>query len=333
VYESFYGLRERPFNLTPDPRYLHLTAGHREALGNLVYGVSSRAAITLLIGEAGTGKTTLVRTALSQASERTAHVVLSNPTMTREEFVRFLAAQFELSADAASSKGAWLVELERSLRERDARGEITALLVDEGQSLPDELLEEIRLLSNIETDTTKLLPIVLIGQPELADRLNRPSLRQLKQRIALRCELRPFDLAGTASYIAARLRVARGLPANVFTQQAVAAIHEAARGIPRTINVLCENALLSGFAAGVRPIDARTVQDVCRDFHFDAEVREPEDTPVVVPAVPSIAQAPVPERADDEAPSAHAVGERPQRDLFKTFSGEARRLSFFRLKH
>lgn len=331
MYESFYGLRERPFNLTPDPRYLHLTAAHREALGNLVYGVSSRAAITLLIGEAGTGKTTLVRAALAQASQDTSHVVVSNPTMSRSDFVRFLAVQFELSEEAAASKGAWLIELEHVLRERQARGRTTALLIDEGQSLPDELLEEVRLLSNIETDTAKLLPIVLIGQPELGDRLNQPSLRQLKQRIALRCQLHPFDLAATASYIAARLRVARGLPANVFTQQAVAAIHEAAQGIPRTINVLCENALLSGFAAGMRPIDARTVQDVCRDFQFDPGNDHARETGTAVPAGPT-SEDPAPQPTEEEDASAQAVGEPPHRDLFKNFSGEARRLSFFRIK-
>lgn len=332
MYESFYGLRERPFNLTPDPRFLYLTAAHREALGNLTYGVASRSAITLLTGEAGTGKTTLVRSALAQARHDTSHIVVSNPTMTREEFVRFLAIRFELSDEAATSKGVWLVELEEALRKVEARGETIALLIDEAQSLPDALLEEVRLLSNIETDTVKLLPIVLIGQPELGERLNQPTLRQLKQRIALRCELHPFDLAASASYIAARLRVARGLPADVFTQQAVALIHEAAQGIPRTINVLCENALLSGFAAGVRPIDSRIVQDVCRDFRFgderSSEVQDPAPAPV--PTVPEeIAAEPPPALAG----AVEALAEAPHREMFRTFSGESRRLSFFWMKH
>ncbi len=328
MYETFYGLRERPFSLTPDPRFLYLTAAHREALGNLTYGVSSRSAITLLIGEAGTGKTTLVRAALSQARENTSHIVVSNPTMTRVDFVRFLAARFELSDEAAESKGVLLVELERVLSERDERGETTALLIDEAQSLPDELLEEVRLLSNIETNTAKLLPIVLIGQPELADRLNDSALRQFKQRIALRCELHPFDLAATASYIAARLTIAGGVPANVFTKQAVILIHQASQGIARTINVLCENALLSGFAAGVRPIDFRTVHDVCRDFRFEAPAGEGDH-------VIGVRDLPQHERTGTDAVhlATVAVPETPQRDMFSSISGEPlRRRSFFRMK-
>jgi general secretion pathway protein A len=270
VYEDFYGLKERAFSLTPDPRFLYMTPGHREALSNLMYGVAASRAITLLTGEAGTGKTTLVRTALANAQPGTSHVVVSNPRLTRGEFIGLLASEFGLSREAAQSKDVWLGELEVFLRERHAKGLITALVVDEAQSLPDNLLEEIRLLSNIETETEKLMPIVLTGQPELATRLNQPSLRQLKQRVALRCQLAPFDLAATVSYIAARLRTAGGQPSAVFTLQAAEYIHRAARGIPRTINVLCDNALLSGFAAGARPVGMKIVAEVCADFEFGA---------------------------------------------------------------
>jgi general secretion pathway protein A len=143
-------------------------------------------------------------------------------------------------------------------------------VIDEAQALPDEILEEIRLLANMETPTHKLLPVVLAGQPELAERLNEPRLRQLKQRIALRCELKPLDLSDTAAYIASRLRTAGGDPANIFTRQAVTLIHEYSHGLPRTISVMCDNALMSGFALDQRPVDGDIVLEVCRDFDLRA---------------------------------------------------------------
>ena len=195
MYERFYGLRELPFELTPNPQYLFLTERHRGALCNLQYGITARRGITLLIGEAGTGKTTLVHAALGLVNRDDARCVyLNNPTLTRAEFVQFLAHGFGLSADASQSKAVFLRELEHALLGRLSSGVVSALLIDEAQSLPHELLEEIRLLANMETDTQKLLPVVLAGQPELADRLNEPALRQLKQRVALRCDLGLLEL-------------------------------------------------------------------------------------------------------------------------------------------
>jgi general secretion pathway protein A len=267
MYQSFYGLREAPFELTPNPKFLFFTARHREALSNLQYGLSSAKAVTVLIGEAGTGKTTLLRAALE--SDRCRHVRtvnLHNPALTRTEFVQVLAHQFHLSSQAAGSKATLLSELEAALLERRARGEIAALVVDEAQSLSGELLEEIRLLANIETATEKLLPLVLAGQPELADRLNEPGLRQLKQRVALRCEVVPFELLETAAYIATRIKTAGGDASRLFSREAVMLIHEYSHGIARTISVMCDNALMSGLALGRRPIDREIVLEVCRDF-------------------------------------------------------------------
>src|SRR5215210_1531963 len=190
MYEQFFGFRERPFDLTPNPRYLVLTDVHREALSNLEYGIASRKGITLLLGEAGSGKTTLLRTAIEKQPARVHCTHLNNPALTRSEFVEMLAERFGLSQAARLSKTALLIELETVLKERRAAGETTVLIVDEAQSLSLELLEEIRLLANIETDEEKLLLVVLAGQPELSERLNERTLRQLKQRIALRCELR-----------------------------------------------------------------------------------------------------------------------------------------------
>jgi general secretion pathway protein A len=215
----------------------------------------------------GTGKTTLINAALeSERCQNVRCVYLNNPALTREEFIYMLATRFELGAEAAASKAVLLQALEGVLKERRARGEITALIVDEAQRLSTELLEEVRLLANIETPSQKLLPLVLAGQPELAARLEEPELRQLKQRVALRCEIAPFGLSETAAYIAGRIETAGGVPSRLFTREAVTLIHECSGGIPRTINVICDNALVSGMALDRRPVDRAMVLEVCEDF-------------------------------------------------------------------
>jgi general secretion pathway protein A len=269
MYEAFFGLQERPFELPPNPRFLYLAGRHREALINLQYGLGAARGLTLLVGEAGTGKTTVVESALAGIDRDSVEcVVLSNPTLTRAEFYEFLTIGFGLSPQAAASKTCFLVELRRHLEERHLAGCLSALVIDEAQSLPYELLEEVRLLSNIETSTVKLINVVLAGQPELADRLNDPRLRQLKQRISLRCELQPFDRIDTAAYIAGRLRIAGGQPAQIFSREAVLAVHAMSGGIPRTVNVICDNALIGGFAAQAKPIPQALVEEICRDFDF-----------------------------------------------------------------
>ncbi len=267
MYEHFYGLREAPFGLTADPRFLFYTAQHREALRNLEYGLSAAKALTVLIGEPGTGKSTLLRAAIDSSLCRSVKcAIIDNPTLTRSEFFEMLASRFELGPEAQKSKATLLRELESLIRARLSRGEITALVIDEAQALPDELLEEIRLLANMETPATKLLPVVLAGQPELAERLNEPHLRQLKQRISLRCELKALNLHHTAAYIASRIRTAGGDPANIFTREAVMLIYEYSRGLPRTISVMCDNVLIAAFALDRRQVDGDIVREVCRDF-------------------------------------------------------------------
>ena len=278
MYQHFYGLRELPFELTPNPKYLFLTRQHREALSTLIYGLSSAKGVTALIGEAGTGKTTLLHAALrSEQCRNVSCVYLMNPTLSREEFVEMLSVRFELSAHAARSKAALLNELEVVLRERRSRGHITALIIDEAQSLSNELLEEIRLLANSETTTEKLLPLVLAGQPELKDRLNQTELRQLKQRVTLRCEITPFTQQETAAYIAWRIRTAGGDAAKLFTREAVMLIHERSGGIPRTVSVMCDNALLTGFGLGRQPVNYETVLEVAHDF--DLHEKRSRDVP------------------------------------------------------
>jgi general secretion pathway protein A len=286
MYESFYGFRERPFDLTPNPRFLVMTDVHREALSNLEYGISSRTGITMLVGEAGTGKTTLIRTALERQPARVHCVHVQNPALTRDEFVEMLALRFKLSSQARSSKTTLLYELEEILRSRDILGESTVLLVDEAQSLPRDILEEIRLLANIETNERKLLSVIMAGQPEVTGLLNDPDLRQLKQRIALRCELRPLTLQETAGYLAGRIRAAGGVGAQVFTREAVTLIHERSNGIPRTISVIADNALLTGFAVGQRPVNSATVREVCRDFDL-GPTGEPKPEGAVAPPPPA----------------------------------------------
>jgi general secretion pathway protein A len=267
MYGAFYGLTEPPFDLSPDPRFLFLTPRQREALGNLHYGLSTSRGFTMLVGDAGTGKTTILRTALAGlADTNSRYVLISNPTLEKAEFYELLTRGFGLGAETLKSKATFLAELQDHVEARFAAGGLTGVIVDEAQSLPSELLEEIRLLGNIETTNTKLLNIVLAGQPELAERLNEPSLRQLKQRITLRCELRSLAANETAAYIAGRLRIAGGTPQEIFTHEAVAAIHRCSQGIPRTINVLCDNALITGFAVEAKPITAAIIEDVCRDF-------------------------------------------------------------------
>lgn len=271
MYQEFYGLRERPFDLSSNLKYLLLTPNHQEALSNLEYGIATGSGITLLLGEAGTGKTTVLRKAIKSHMQRPTPrpvrwAYLTNPRLTQSEFFESLTHAFQLDADAAGSKSRFLRELERNLIQHHEKGVVTVLVADEAQSLPDDLLEEVRLLANIESETEKLLRVVLAGQPALGERLNDAGFRQLKQRIGLRCVLPPLTLHETAVYIAHRISLAGGDPAQTFSRDAVIAIYERSRGIPRTINVLCENALLTGYAADERPVGAAIVLEVCRDF-------------------------------------------------------------------
>jgi general secretion pathway protein A len=309
MYERFYGLRELPFELTPNPKFLLYTAQHREALSNLQYGLATAKPLVVLIAEAGMGKTTLLRTALESEACQNVHAVhLSNPTLTRGDFTRTLAAHFGLGAQAADSKAVLLQELDHLVRERRARGEVTALIVDEAQSLSTALFEEIRLLANIESSTEKLLPLVLAGQPELGARLEDPTLRQLKQRIALRCEIAPLSANETAAYIANRIKVAGGNAFRLFTREAVAVIYQYSRGIPRVINVICDNSLVGGMAHGRQPVDQEIVLEVCRDFSLHHS-RAPRERSVAVPPNREAESVPVtePDAAGEQSESAGAA--------------------------
>jgi general secretion pathway protein A len=330
MYEEFFGLTTRPFDLTPSPRFLVLTDSHREALRNLEYAILSRTGVTLLVGEAGAGKTTIIRSAIEHQPRRVHSVHLHNPSLTREEFVEMLAVHFRLSPRAAHSKTAMLIELETLLRDRHAMGETTVLIVDEAQSLSLDLLEEIRLLANIETSDEKLLSVVIAGQPELATRLNEQALRQLKQRIALRCELKALTRRETETYVAGRIKAAGGVGAQVFTREAVGLIFQAARGLPRTINVIADNALLGGFAVGARPVTSEIVLDVCRDFDLSAALADPASADhagqTSTALRPSLGAPPKLRDAVDQGSTDTA---RAPSEMFGAFSGRRKRFSFF----
>jgi type II secretory pathway predicted ATPase ExeA len=313
MYEHFYGLRERPFDLSPNPRFLFLSRGHKEALTHLRYGLSGRPGITVVAGEAGTGKTTLVRAALQSVAANQSKVVhLSNPTLTRQEFYEYLATEYGFGANAVDSKTTFLRELGLALTAAAESQSVLALVVDEAQSLPHALLEEIRLLTNTEGASGNTVAIAMVGQPELAARLNDPSLRQLKQRVALRCELLPLDLNETAAYVAARIRVAGGRPDQLFTRDAILAIHQHSAGIPRTISVLCDNSLVTGFALDIKPVGRQIVEDVCRDFELALSKNLPRGGAAPLPEQP-------PRATIDDEESANAP----------LFGNARRRFSFF----
>jgi general secretion pathway protein A len=287
MYQDFYGLRELPFELTPNPRFVYMAPHFREALSAVEYGLLAAKAVTVLLGDPGTGKTTLVQAALASDRCRNVRVAhIRNPALTRGEFFEVLTDRFGLSPQAATSKTRLLEELEPVLRGQRQEGLVNSLLIDEAQSMSDELLEEVRLLANMETDSEKLLPIVLVGQSEFGERLNEPRLWPLKQRVTIRTHLRPFTVHETAVYVAQRIQVAGGDASKLFTREAVVLIHELSSGLPRTINVICDNALLTGCGLGRQPVNRAMVLDVAADLDLRPTVtaRAPGDSEHHAPA-------------------------------------------------
>src|SRR5580693_127195 len=269
MYKSFFGLREDPFNANPDPRYLFLTKEVEEALSGLMYGVHNRKGFITLTGEVGTGKTTLVNRLLDWLHQRRARTAfLFNSRMNTNQLFDFILAEFGISCDARN-KSQQLMSLNQWLLERYRAGETTVLIVDEAQNLTYPVLEEIRLLTNLETSTEKLLQIILSGQPELEEKLKLPQLRQLRQRIMLRCKTSALSKEQTHDYIVERLRIAGADGPPIFGPEAVAMVHKYSVGIPRVINLLCEHSLINAYVEQQRPITAKTVDEVAKEFEFD----------------------------------------------------------------
>jgi general secretion pathway protein A len=266
MYKRFFGLRENPFNINPDPRFLHQTPRIQEALEQLTYGIQNRKGLLLLTGEVGTGKTTLINHLLNWLhQQKTPTAFIFNSHLQVNHLFDFILNDFGISTDFRLVSN-MLLELNQWLVKRFRAGSTPVLIVDEAQGLSFELLEEIRLLLNLETASEKLLQIVLVGQPELEEKLKRPEMRQLRQRIALRCNTAPLTLDEARGYIVDRLRLAGATREPIFESDAVEALHHYSRGIPRVMNLLCEQALINAYVEGLNPIPPQMVEEAARDF-------------------------------------------------------------------
>lgn len=269
MYKHFYNLQRNPFEITPDPSFLFLTKKHNEALAALYYGVKRRKGFVVLTGEVGTGKTVLIRCLLQLLHlSNAAYAYVFNPCLSPMEFLQYVAGDFGLPI-AGKSKAELLLDLGAYTIARHQKGFTTVLVIDEAHHLSADVLEEVRLLTNIETEDVKLLQILLVGQPELNEKLDSVSLRQLKQRIALRSHLSALDLQETRGYVCRRLEVAGSpTPTAIFTYESVVEIHRQSRGYPRLINTLCENALIQGYARQLSNISPEIIAEIAADFRL-----------------------------------------------------------------
>jgi type II secretory pathway predicted ATPase ExeA len=277
MYRYFYGINDFPFGACPDPRFLYKMPHVQEALACLQYGIASRKGFVVMTGEVGTGKTTLLKTVLSSFTDRrisTAFVF--NPRLDTLDFLEFVLADFGIPANPRGrpgmpqTKSGMLMQLNRWLIDRFRNGELCAIVVDEAQNLSCELLEEIRLLTNLETSSEKLVQIVLSGQPELEEKLRDPAVRQLRQRIQLWCRTRPLTADETKLYVSNRLRIV-GATQPIFSPDAVQVVHQYSKGIPRIINLICEHSMISAYVEQIKPIPARIVESVCRELDLDSQ--------------------------------------------------------------
>ena len=272
MYKEFFGLRANPFNVNPDPRYLFLTRHTEEALACLTYGIQSRKGFVLLTGEVGTGKTTLINKLLEWLRlQQVATAFIFNSRMNVPQFLDYMMADFGIPCDS-KSKSQILQRLYNWLLDRYRAGETAVLIVDEAQNLSDEVLEEIRMLTNLETFTEKLLQIVLVGQPELEAKLRQPQLRQLRQRLTLRAKTHPLTIEETKAYVQQRLRIAGSDGRQIFDGDALSAVHKYSSGIPRVVNLLCEHCLVSDFVDQKPVIGQAIVDAVARDFDLSDNV-------------------------------------------------------------
>jgi general secretion pathway protein A len=269
MYKAFFGFTENPFNMSPDPSFLFRSAQHEEALANLIYGVQSRKGFVVLSGEVGTGKTTMLECLRDFLhSQQIVYASLFNSRLTVEQFFEMIAYDFNLRCQR-TSKTEVLIALNEMILERANANRTTVLIVDEAHNLEWDVLEEIRLLGNMENRRGKLLQIVLAGQPELDRKLEAPDFRQLKQRIALRCTLRPFELPESVDYIQSRMARAGMKTQTVFNLEILREIHTRAQGIPRLINAVCDNLLLTAFALESKVATLAMLDEVSADMRLE----------------------------------------------------------------
>ena len=265
MYTAFYGLREKPFSLTPNPRFLYLTDAHKEALAHLLYGLEEGEGFIVLSGEVGTGKTTLCRSLLERIEAETELAILFNPSENAQELLQSINEEFGLSVEGLSRRQL-LASLNRFLLECNSEGRRVVLIIDEAQNLSLGTLEQVRLLSNLETAANKLIQIILLGQPELDEKLDSNELRQLRQRVSVRWRLEPMDAKETGRYIQHRLDVASDVSRPILTAGAMSEIHRRTGGVPRLVNALADRTLLAGFAAGRMRLGPRWVRQAAREI-------------------------------------------------------------------
>src|SRR5216684_4326783 len=284
MYKSFFELKENPFNVSPDPRYIVLTKQIEEAFSGLMYGIQTKKGILTLTGEVGTGKTTLVNRLLDWLNtERAKTAFLFNSRLNSNQLLDFVLSEFEINCDS-TSKSRQLMKLNEWLLEQFRAGQTAVLIIDEAQNLTYPVLEEIRLLTNLETASDKLIQIVVSGQQELEEKLKLPQLRQLRQRITVRCKTSALTQEQTHEYIAGRLRIAGANGTAIFSDKAMDVAHKYAHGIPRVLNLLCEHALINGYVEQQRLIQPEIVEEVVRDFQLD------EVEPIATPGSLAISQ-------------------------------------------
>ena len=267
MYREFYGLKEEPFSITPDPRFLYLTDQHREALNHVLYGIRERKGFITLTGEVGTGKTTLCRAVLRELGPQCRTALILNPTLDSTEMIHAVLEEFGVDEPTESSNRlGYLRQLNKFLLRVNSDGRDAVLIVDEVQDMPEETLEMIRLLSNLETERQKLLQIVLVGQPEFREMLRRPSLRQLNQRITVRFHLKRMDQADTADYLRHRLQIAGADDWPVFDRKALREIYRYSSGTPRLVNALGDKSLLAGYVYQTGRINRKMVRLAAREL-------------------------------------------------------------------
>lgn len=265
MYLDFYNLREPPFNITPDPKFLYLSARHKEAFDHLVYGIEHRKGFIELTGEVGAGKTTLIRAVLASLPKTTQTALVLNPSISGTQLLRAILNDMGLAVKARDRLG-YIEQLNQYLLFMSREGFNVAVIIDEAQDLQPDVMEQIRLLSNLETDQHKLLQIVLAGQPELRDRLARKDLRQLRQRIMVRCQLSTLNEQETGQYIAHRLSVAGASPDVVFDPEAVRLVWKHTKGTPRVINTVCDRTMLAAYVDGARVIGPGPVKRALQEI-------------------------------------------------------------------
>jgi general secretion pathway protein A len=276
IYCKHFGLIREPFNITPDPNFLYMSASHREALAQLVYGIKARRGFVVLTGEVGTGKTTMIQCLLDELNASTKTALIFNMIVNPKDLMRYICEKFSLISNNDNPKEIhdYIYLLERFLLDNYRNGDNVALIIDEAQNLSTEVLENLRLLSNFETAQDKLLQILLVGQPELGARLNATELRQIKQRVALRHNLVPLDYGECEKYIAKRLEIAGG-SITLFSSDAIGAVHRYSGGIPRLMNIICDNALLTAYALRKERVEERMIAEVAKDLEIGIAIRRP----------------------------------------------------------